>query len=132
MKPRHVIMVIILIFVISIVISNRGVENLVCVANGTMYEYPSKSTLKISLKDNKIKDIKVLIDVTLSEEQKKDKSNIIEMIKAQGKSDVIDTEDGFTLSSGMDGSYITSMGLSNNTKYKELKEVLEIQGFKCE
>ena len=132
MKPRHIVMLIILILVISIVISNKGVENLVCTTNGTLYNSPSKSTLKISVKDNKIKNMNVSIDVTLSEELKKDKNEIIEMLKSQGKGEIIETKEGFRLTSGMDSSYFTNLGLSKDTKYKELKEVLEVQGFKCE
>ena len=131
MKARHFIMIIILVIVISFVISNKGVVKLTCTTEGNMYESPSKSILEISVKDNKIKNMYVTIDVKLNEELMAQRELLIQNIQAQGKSDVTETKDGIRLTSGMSGSYFTSMGLTENTKYSELKEVLEVQGFTC-
>lgn len=131
MKARHFVMIIILVIAVSIVISNKGVEKLVCTTEGNMYESPSKSTLEISVKDNKIKNMYVTIDVKLNDELMKQRDLLIQNIEAQGKSEVVKTNDGIRLTSGMSGSYFTSIGLTGNTKYSELKEVLEVQGFTC-
>ena len=53
------------------------------------------------------------------------------MIEMQGKSKVTSTEEGIRLNSGMDGSYFASLGVTKDTKYGELKQVLELQGFTC-
>lgn len=131
MKARHFIMIIILVIAISFVISNKGVETLTCTTEGELYESPSKSKLEISVKDNKIKNMYVTIDVKLSDELMEQRDILIQNIAAQGKSEVTETKDGIRLSSGMGSSYFTSMGLTKDTKYNELKEVLEIQGFTC-
>lgn len=131
MKVRHFIMIIILVIAISFVISNKGIETLTCTTEGELYESPSKSKLEISVKDNKIKDMHITIDVRLSDELMTQRDLLMQSIEAQGKSEVEATKDGIRLTSGMSGSYFTSMGLSKDTKYNELKEVLEVQGFTC-
>ncbi len=131
MKARHFIMIIILVIAISFVISNKGVEKLVCTTEGDLYESPSKSTLEISIKDNKIKDMYISIDVKLTDELMQQRDLLIQNIEAQGKSEVSKIDDGIRLSSGMSGSYFESMGITEDTKVNELKEVLEVQGFKC-
>ena len=40
-------------------------------------------------------------------------------------------DDCIRLSSVMSGIYFDSMGITEDTKVNELKEVLEVQGFKC-
>lgn len=131
MKARHFIMIIILVIAISFVISNKGVEKLVCTTEGDLYESPSKSTLEISIKDNKIKDMYISIDVKLNDALMQQRDLLIQNIEAQGKSEVSKIDDGIRLSSGMSGSYFESMGITEDTKVNELKEVLEVQGFKC-
>lgn len=131
MKARHIIMIIILILAISIFISNNGIEEMTCTTKGELYESPSVSTLEISIKDNKIKDMGITIDVSLTEELMRQRETLMQMIASQGKSNVEKTENGIRLTSGMDGSYFSSLGLSKDTTYQELKEVLEIQGFVC-
>lgn len=131
MKARHFIMIIILVIAISFVISNKGVEKLVCTTEGELYESPSKSTLEISIKDNKIKDMYISIDVKLNDELMQQRDLLVQNIEAQGKSQVTKIDDGIRLSSGMSGSYFESMGITEDTKVNELKEVLEVQGFKC-
>ena len=131
MKARHFIMIIILVMAISFVISNKGVEKLVCTTEGDLYESPSKSTLEISIKDNKIKDMYISIDVKLNDALMQQRDLLIQNIEAQGKSEVSKIDDGIRLSSGMSGSYFESMGITEDTKVNELKEVLEVQGFKC-
>ena len=131
MKARHFIMIIILVIAISFVISNKGVEKLVCTTEGDLYESPSKSTLEISIKDNKIKDMYISIDVKLNDALMQQRDLLIQNIEAQGKSEVSKIDDGIRLSSGMSGSYFESMGITEDTKVNELKEVLEFQGFKC-
>lgn len=132
MKTRHIVMAIILIIALSMFISGYGVKTLTCTTVGELYESPSKSTLEISLKDNKIKDMYVTIDVKLNDELMAQRDVLIQNIEAQGKSEAIATKDGIKLSSKMGSSFFTSMGLTSNTKYSELKEVLEVQGFTCQ
>lgn len=132
MKIRHIIMGIILIIALSMFISTNGVKSLTCTTEGTLYDSPSKSTLEISLKDDKIKDMYVTIDVKLNDELMTQRDTLIQNIEAQGKSEATATKDGIRLSSKMGSSFFTSMGLTSNTKYNELKEVLEVQGFTCQ
>lgn len=131
MKARHIIMIIILVIAISFVITNKGVKTLTCTTEGELYESPSKSKLEISVKDNKIKNMYITIDVKLSAELMQQRDLLMQNIAAQGKSEVSETKDGIRLSSGMGSSYFTSMGLTEKTKINELKEVLEVQGFTC-
>lgn len=131
MKARHVLMIIVIVFAISMVISNKGVEQLVCTTEGELYDSPSKSELVINLKDKKIRDMSITIDIYLDEEMMKERDSLIQMIEMQGKSAVSKTDKGIRLNSGMNSSYFASLGISEKTHYKELKEVLEVQGFSC-
>lgn len=131
MKLRHIIMIIILIIAISIFIDNNGVKHLTCTATGTLYESPSVSTLEISIKNDMLKDINISIDINLESKTTAEKNSLIQMAKMQGKSDVTETKNGIRLTSDMNGSYFTSLGLTKNTTFSELKEALEIQGYTC-
>lgn len=131
MKTRHIIMIIILIIAISVLIDNKGVDHLTCTTTGTLYELPSKSTLEISIKNNTLKDINIAVDIDLESKTKEEKNSLIQTIKMEGKSEVTETENGIRLTSDMNGSYFTNLGLTKNTSYNELKEVLELQGFTC-
>lgn len=131
MKTRHIIMIFILIIALSIFISNNGVSHLTCVATGTLYESPSKSTLDITLQNDKIKDLNMTVDLTLNEELMKQRETLIQNIEAQGKSEVEKTRDGLRLTSLITNDYFAGLGLSKNSSYGELKQVLELQGFTC-
>jgi len=131
MKLRHIIMIIVLIIAISVFIDSKGTTHMTCTSSGTLYDSPSVSTLEISVQNNTLKNINITVDITLNEDLKAQKNYLIEMIKVQGKSEVTETKDGLRLTSGMNGSYFTSLGLKKDITYSELKEVLELQDFAC-
>ncbi len=131
MKLRHIVMIIILIIAISIFIDNNGVKHLTCTTTGTLYELPSISTLEINVKNDTLKDINISIDINLEDKLAEEKNSLIQMIKMQGKSEVTETKNGIRLTSDMNGSYFTNLGLTKNTTLNELKEALEIQGYTC-
>lgn len=131
MKARHILMLIVLVIAVSMVISNKGVEQLVCTTEGELYESPSKSELVINLKDKKIRDMSITIDIYLNEEMMEQKASIIQMIEMQGKSAVSEFDKGIRLNSGMNSTYFANLGINDGTHYNELKEVLEVQGFSC-
>ncbi len=131
MKLRHILMIIILVIVLSIFIETKGVEHLTCIATGTLYESPSVSTLEISIKNDILKDINISVDIKLNDELKKQKTEIKNMIAMEGKAEVEETKEGLRLKSGMNGSYFSNLGLTKDITSKELKEVLELQGFSC-
>ncbi len=131
MKGRHVIMIMVIVIALSIVITNKGVETLTCTTKGELYEFPAESKLVISLKNKEIRDMEITIDIKLEGEMMTKRDILMQNIAAQGKSEVEPTNDGIRMTSGMSGSYFSSLGLSKDTKYSELKEVLEVQGFTC-
>lgn len=132
MKARHVIMIIIILIALSFYISNKDTEYLTCTTSGTLYESPTDSKVEISLKNNKIKDFKITMDMHLNDELNSQKELLMQAIASEGKSEVTETKDGIRLTSGMDSSYFTNFGLTKDSNLSELKEVLELQGFACQ
>ncbi len=89
------------------------------------------SNLRIKIKDNKIDDMRLTLNMTLSPEQKAYKQTIIEQM--QQKTDrVYATNDGIKAIFGMDSSYFDNFGISKDAKIGEVKQVLELQGYTCE
>lgn len=134
MKTRHIIMIVSLVVIFLVVVSIKDLKNteeLTCTVNTKMYEMDSLTTLKVTVKNNEIRNMKVDMDITVPEEAMAQKQELINYFKSQGKSEVTTTDTGFRLSSGMYSDYFNSLGLSTKSSYNEIKQVLEFQGYKC-
>lgn len=134
MKTRHIIMIVSLVVIFLVVVSIKDLKNteeLTCTVNTKMYEMDSLTTLKVTVKNNEIRNMKVDMDITVPEEAMAQKQELINYFKSQGKSEVTTTDKGFRLSSGMYSDYFNSLGLSTKSSYNEIKQVLEFQGYKC-
>lgn len=134
MKTRHVIMIITLIMVGIVMICVKDIKttlNLTCTASGTFYELESVNTLTVKVKNNKIKSMNLAMDVTLPKDYEAQKDALIASIEREGKMQVTSTENGMMLKTGMGSDYFKSFGLSTDSSYNELKEVLELQGYTC-
>ncbi|MDE5539416.1 MAG: hypothetical protein K2J20_02895 [Bacilli bacterium] len=134
MKTRHVIMIITLIIVGIAMICIKDAKttlNLTCTASGSMYEMDSVSTLKVKVKNNKIKKMDLTIDVVVPENKGYQKEEMINAMNSEGKMQVVSTDEGMRLSTGMNSDYFKTFGLSTESSYSELKKVLELQGYTC-
>lgn len=134
MKTRHIIMILSLVVIFLVAVSIKDLKNteeLTCTVNTKMYEMDSLTTLKVTVKNNEIRNMKVDMDITIPEEAMAQKQELINYFQSQGKSEVTATDKGFRLSSGMYSDYFNSLGLSTESSYNEIKQVLEFQGYKC-
>lgn len=134
MKTRHIIMILSLVVIFLVAVSIKDLKNteeLTCTVNTKMYEMDSLTTLKVTVKNNEIRNMKVDMDITIPEEAMAQKQELINYFQSQGKSEVTATDKGFRLSSGMYSDYFNSLGLSTKSSYNEIKQVLEFQGYKC-
>lgn len=134
MKARHIIMIIVLVIFASIMFSLKDAKNtkkLVCSVDSDFQGMKSKVNLDIKIKEQKIKDMDIVIDAILPDEYMNQKQEIINSISASGKMEAISTKDGIRFTSGIGSEYFKSLGVNINTSYNELKEALELQGFSC-
>lgn len=134
MKTRHVVMIITLIIVGIVMICVKDAKttlSLTCTASGSMYEMDSVNTLEVKVKNNKIKKLNLTIDVVVPEDQGYQKKDMINAINSEGKMQVVSTDKGMRLSTGMNSDYFKTFGLSTESSYSELKKVLELQGYTC-
>lgn len=134
MKTRHIIMIISLIVIFLIVVSIKDLKNtkeLTCTINGTMYEMDSLTTLRVTIKNNEVRNMKIDFDITIPEESLAQKQEIISYFQSQGNSEITPTDKGFRMSSGLYSDYFNSLGLSTTSSYNEVKQGLEFQGYTC-
>lgn len=134
MKARHIIMIIVLVIFASIMFSLKDAKNtkkLVCSVDSDFQGMKSKINLDIKIKEQKIKDMDIVIDAILPDEYMNQKQEIINSISASGKMEATSTKDGIRFTSGIGSEYFKSLGVNINTSYNELKEALELQGFSC-
>ncbi len=131
MKTRHIIMILTIVIVILFLFGNRNVKTLTCTTNGEMLENQTTSTLKVKMKENKVSDMNLVINMTLSSEYQSQKQNMINSINSEGKMTATSTKDGIKLTTDMKSSYFDNLGLNAISSINEMKEVLETQGFTC-
>ena len=133
-KKREIIMIItiIILFLITIIIvSEKNTEYLNCNLNGDFNGMESKTELNIEIRKNKVKDIKMTIDVKVPDDGEVSKEELISYINYQGKMKAISTDDGVELTSDMHSGYFDTLGLSTKSSSQELKQILELQGYSC-
>lgn len=126
MKTRHIIMILTIVIVILFLFGNRNVKTLTCTTNGEMLENQTTSTLKVKMKENKVSDMNLVINMTLSSEYQSQKQNMINSINSEGKMTATSTKDGIKLTTDMKSSYFDNLGLNAISSINEMKEVLEI------
>lgn len=134
MKQRHVIMIITFILFIIFITTlkeTKNIQNLTCTTTGKMYEMDSKTTLKVKLKDNTIKNMNLTIDLIVPKEDPTYKKNLLNYFKSEGKMQVTSTDEGIRFKMGMQDEYFKTLGLNEKSSYQDLKEALNIQGYTC-
>ena len=134
MKPRHFIMILVLIIFSTVMLSLKSAKNtktLTCSVNDDFQGLDSHITLNVKVSNNEIKDMNITIDSVLPEEYQSQKLNIITSINSEGKMQATSTKDGIRFETGIKSEYFKSLNLSTKTNYRELKESLELQGYSC-
>ena len=126
---------ILIVFIFLLGITGCGnTQKLVCTANNTEDEIKSYSTLEIKIRENKISNMEFVVDMEFPSEYQSQLPMIANNIKSSkpymdvsvvnGKIRLI-TEDDF-------GDSFLGIDIDQEITYGELKEVLELQDYKCE
>ncbi len=135
MKARHIVMIITLILFATIMFSlkeEKDTKHMVCKAKNDFQGLDSIITLDIGINNSEIKDLDITIDAKVPEIYKDQKQSIINSTNQGGKMQASSTKDGIRFKTDIHSEYFKSLGLKTKTNSKELKEALEMQGYKCE
>ena len=131
MKSRHIVMIVIIVIFILVLFGNRNTHTLTSTVDGEMLGNPATTTLTIKMKENKVSDMKMEVNMPLSSEYQNQKQTMINSINSEGKMTASSTKDGIKLTSDMKSDYFDALELNKNSTSEEMKEVLETQGFIC-
>lgn len=134
MNKRQIIMITIIIIsalIAIIMISEKNTKYLTCNVNGEFEGMESKTTFTVKLRNNKVKDMNISIDVTVPIDSEISKEEILNYINYQGKMKGESTNNGVKLTANMHSGYFDTLGLSKESTYSELKQILELQGYTC-
>lgn len=135
MNKRQIIMISIIILAALtalIMTSEKNTEYLTCKVSGDFQGMESHTILKATIRKNKLKEMNMTIDVNIPEDSETSKEDIINYINSQGKMTGETTSNGVKLTADMHGGYFDTLGLSKETTFNELKQILELQGYTCE
>lgn len=134
MNKRQIIMVTIILIVALIaviMISEKNTQYLTCNVSGDFQGMESKTKFIVKVRKNKVKDMNMTIDVVVPEDGEISKEDLLNYINYQGKMKGESTTDGVKLTASMSSGYFDTLGLSKESSYSELKQILELQGYTC-
>ncbi len=125
-----------ILLVMTILISSSGCEKsntktLNCTVTSSSEGRNTTSDLKIKIKDDEVRDMKLTLNIELSEEEQSNKRAIMNQLR-QKTEKVYSRENGIEAEFDMGNSYFSTLGITTDAKYSELKQVLEFQGYACE
>ncbi len=125
-----------ILLIMTILISSSGCEKsntkiLNCTVTSSSEGRNTTSDLKIKIKNDEVKDMKLTLNIELSEEEQSNKRAIMNQLR-QKTEKVYSRESGIEAEFDMGNSYFSTLGITTDAKYSELKQVLELQGYTCE
>lgn len=127
MKNKLIIILLVAMFSLT---GCTKTQKLTCQTTSEKDGNVSSSMLTIKIKDEKVINMNLNLDIKLSESQQPYKQYMLEQLKQKTKN-VYTTKDGLIANFGMGSDYFKSLGLTSEVTYQELKDVLEIQGYTC-
>jgi uncharacterized lipoprotein YehR (DUF1307 family) len=125
--------IVLLSLVSVLVLSGCGKKELTCTMDSSTAGMTTKTTVDIKLDGSTLDSMNVALDVTIPDEYKDQKDQIIENLKASDESfKVSETKNGVKLTAGSDSKYFENFDLKDKkVDYDEVKEVFEKAGFEC-
>ena len=129
MKKRFLILLLMLIFLTGC----GNTQELVCTASNIEDDIKSYSTLEIKIKENKVSDMEFIVDMKFPSECQTQLPVIANNIKTSKPYMDVSIVDGkIRLVTKDSANSFLGIQMNQEITYGELKEVLELQDYKCE
>ena len=129
MKKRFLVLLLMLIFLTGC----GNTQELVCTASNIEDDIKSYSTLEIKIKENKVSDMEFIVDMEFPSEYQTQLPVIANNIKASKPYMDVSIVDGkIRLVTKDSANSFLGIQMNQEITYGELKEVLELQDYKCE
>ena len=129
MKKRFLILLLMLIFLTGC----GNTQELVCTASNIEDDIKSYSTLEIKIKENKVSDMEFIVDMEFPSEYQTQLPVIANNIKTSKPYMDVSIVDGkIRLVTKDSANSFLGIQMDQEITYGELKEVLELQDYKCE
>ena len=132
---KVIILVVVILIIFAFVmffIYSKNTQTLTCKAHDSSGEMPSKSVLEIKVNKQKIRDMKFTVDFTFPKNLLDQRQSYISYIKqTKPYMQVSITDTGIRLITKKHGSNFIGIDTSQKITIDELKQVLEVQGYKC-
>ena len=124
----------IVLFFVLLVSGCGNTEKLVCSSTSVGDDATSYSTLEIKIKENKVTDMKFIVDMEFPEEYESSLPMIANNIKSSKPYMDVSIVDGKIrlVTKDTTGDSFLGIEMDQEITYGELKEVLELQDFECE
>ena len=123
----------IVLFFVLLVTGCGNTEKLVCSSTSVGDDATSYSTLEIKIKENKVTDMKFIVDMEFPEEYESSLPMIANNIKSSKPYMDVSIVDGkIRLVTKDSANSFLGIQMNQEITYGELKEVLELQDYKCE
>ncbi len=129
MKKRFLVLLLMLIFLTGC----GNTQELVCTASNIEDDIKSYSTLEIKIKENKVSDMEFIVDMEFPSEYQTQLPVIANNIKTSKPYMDVSIVDGkIRLVTKDSANSFLGIQMNQEITYGELKEVLELQDYKCE
>ena len=129
MKKRFLILLLMLIFLTGC----GNTQELVCTTSNIEDDIKSYSTLEIKIKENKVSDMEFIVDMEFPSEYQTQLPVIANNIKTSKPYMDVSIVDGkIRLVTKDSANSFLGIQMDQEITYGELKEVLELQDYKCE
>ena len=129
MKKRFLVLLLMLIFLTGC----GNTQELVCTASNIEDDIKSYSTLEIKIKENKLSDMEFIVDMEFPSEYQTQLPVIANNIKTSKPYMDVSIVDGkIRLVTKDSANSFLGIQMNQEITYGELKEVLELQDYKCE
>ena len=128
MKKRFLVLLLMLIFLTGC----GNTQKLVCTASNIEDDIKSYSTLEIKIKENKVSDMEFIVDMEFPSEYQTQLPVIANNIKTSKPYMDVSIVDGkIRLVTKDSANSFLGIQMNQEITYGELKEVLELQDYKC-
>ncbi len=121
---------IILVLLVLLLTGCGNDTSLTCTVEETMNGRPTKSELVAKIKDETIEDMQLTMTIELPGNQVANKQTLMNQLRQKTRQ-VYSTNDGVKAIFDMNSEYFSTLGITPDVSYSELKQVLEIQGYTC-
>ena len=129
MKKRFLVLLLMLVFLTGC----GNTQELVCTASNIEDDIKSYSTLEIKIKENKVSDMEFIVDMEFPSEYQTQLPVIANNIKTSKPYMDVSIVDGkIRLVTKDSANSFLGIQMNQEITYGELKEVLELQDYKCE